>query len=222
MIRFRLILLLFILPFLGHAQENDKLGNWWIYFGNKKLKKGFNIHHEIQYRNYNFIGDLEQLLIRGGLGYNLTENNNNILLGYGYINTENDIETTGNPLQTVEEHRIYQQFQTKQSFGTFSMAHRYRFEQRFVEDDFRTRFRYFLAPTLQLTTDADKQIKWYVSAYDEIFLNGEEGNVFDRNRLYGGVGAQLKEGLKVESGYMNQFFSEGGRDQLNVILRYNF
>ena len=84
------LVFLLMLPFIGFSQDSD-LGNWMIYIGNKKLNSKWNIHNEIQYRNYNAIGDLEQLLIRGGLGYNLTKNNNNLLLGYGYILSENYI-----------------------------------------------------------------------------------------------------------------------------------
>lgn len=221
-IKIHFILAIVFLPFFGQAQSD--LGNWWIYFGNKDLNKGFNLHHEIQYRNYNFIGDLEQLLIRAGLGYNLTENNNNILLGYGYINSENDIASLdGSPLISTNEHRIYQQFQTNQNWKRFSLTHRYRFEQRFVEDqDMKTRFRYFLAPVLQLTDAESDDLKWFLSAYDEIFLTAKEGEVFDRNRLYGGIGVGIKPGLKVEAGYMNQYLDGRKRDQLNMILRYSF
>ncbi len=77
-----------MLPTLTQAQDSD-FGNWLIYIGSKKLNSKWNLHHEIQYRNYNAIGDLEQLLLRTGIGYNLTENNNNLLLGYGFIASEN-------------------------------------------------------------------------------------------------------------------------------------
>lgn len=69
---------------LTFAQKND-LGAWYMYFGNNKISKKLNWHNEIQYRNFDAIGDLEQLLIRTGIGYDLTENNNNVLLGYGFI-----------------------------------------------------------------------------------------------------------------------------------------
>ena len=67
-----------VLPFYGLSQDSN-LGNWLIYIGSKELKNGWNIHNEVQYRNYDAIGDLEQLLLRTGLGYNLTENNNNLV-----------------------------------------------------------------------------------------------------------------------------------------------
>ena len=44
------------------AQESN-FGNWLIYIGSKKINSKLNLHHEIQQRNYNALGDLEQLLI---------------------------------------------------------------------------------------------------------------------------------------------------------------
>ena len=117
-------------PLLSYGQDSD-LGNWLIYIGNKKINNKLNWHHEVQYRNYNAIGDLEQLLLRTGIGYNLTENNNNLLLGYGYILSQNYVGGSDEKVD-VNEHRIFQQFITKQSIGIVKVQHRYRFEQRFV------------------------------------------------------------------------------------------
>jgi hypothetical protein len=213
------LVFLLMLPLIGYSQDSD-LGNWIIYIGNKKLNPKWNIHNEIQYRNYNAIGDLEQLLIRGGLGYNLTENNNNLLLGYGYILSENYIGDTDEKT-TVNEHRIYQQFTTKQAVGKLNLSHRYRFEQRFVESDFKMRFRYFLSLNYPLKTFTESNTLLYAAAYNEIFLN-TESSVFDRNRLFGGLGWKMNDKLKFEVGYMNQFFENSGRDQINLITYFNF
>ena len=51
---------------------------------------------------------------------------------------------------TVEEHRIFQQFISKQNIGKINLSHRYRFEQRFVENDFKMRFRYLLGINIPL------------------------------------------------------------------------
>ena len=61
----------------------------------------------------------------------------------------------------------------------------------------------------------------YVSTYNEIFLNSKN-NVFDRNRLYGGLGYRLNDTLRFEIGYMNQFLNEGSRDQINIMTFINF
>ena len=103
------LLFMVMLPLFSMAQESN-FGNWLIYIGNKKLNTNWNIHNEVQYRNYNAIGNLEQLLLRTGIGYNLTDNSN-MLLGYGYILSENYIANTNEKI-AINEHRIFQQFTT--------------------------------------------------------------------------------------------------------------
>ena len=208
-----------LLPIIAFCQESN-LGNWWIYFGNKQINSKWNWHHEVQYRNYDAIGDLEQLLLRTGIGYNLSENNNNILLGYGYILSENYIAGTDEKFQ-VNEHRIYQQFITKHSLKSLSLQHRFRLEERFVESDFKLRFRYFLGLNVPLTNKEMNDNTVYLSAYNELFLN-TENELFDRNRLYGGIGYKINSTIRFELGYMNQFFRRGDRDQLNIITFVNF
>jgi len=207
-----------MLPYILTAQSSD-FGNWLIYIGNKKVNSKWNIHNEVQYRNYDAIGDLEQLLLRTGLGYNLSENNHNLLLGYGYILSQNYIADTHNKMD-VNEHRIFQQFTSKQKVGSVSLSHRYRFEQRFVESDFKMRLRYFLAFKVPIIKTETSPTKFYLSAYNEVFLN-TESNVFDRNRVYGGLGYQLNKNVRIEAGYMNQLFENSSRDQFNLITFVN-
>jgi hypothetical protein len=211
------ILFFVVLPFFSVAQDSN-LGNWLIYIGNKKLNSNWNIHNEVQYRNYNAIGDLEQLLLRTGIGYNLSENNNNILLGYGYILSENYVGETDEKI-AVNEHRIFQQFISKQSIGNVKLSHRYRFEQRFVEDDFKMRFRYFLA--LNIPFSKKETNNYYFSGYNEVFLN-TESSIFDRNRVFAGIGYELNATIRIEAGYMNQLFETSSRDQFNIITFVTF
>lgn len=207
-----------MLPYILTAQSSD-FGNWLIYIGNKKVNSKWNIHNEVQYRNYDAIGDLEQLLLRTGLGYNLSENNHNLLLGYGYILSQNYIADTQNKMD-VNEHRIFQQFTSKQNVGSVSLSHRYRFEQRFVESDFKMRLRYFLAFKVPILKTETSPTKLYLSAYNEVFLN-TESDVFDRNRVYGGLGYQLNKNVRIEAGYMSQLFENSSRDQFNLITFVN-
>ena len=208
-----------MLPYSSAAQNSD-FGNWLIYIGNKKVDSKWNIHNEVQYRNYDAIGDLEQLLLRTGVGYNLSENNHNLLLGYGYILSQNYSADTEDKLD-VNEHRIFQQFTSKQKIGNVSLSHRYRFEQRFVDSDFKMRLRYFLAFKVPILKTETSPTKLYLSAYNEVFLN-TESDVFDRNRVYGGLGYQLNNNVRIEAGYMNQLFEHSSRDQFNLITFVNF
>ena len=122
---------------------------------------------------------------------------------------------------SVNEHRIFQQFTSKQSVGVVSLTHRYRFEQRFVEADYKMRLRYFLAAKIPLQNTESESSKIYLSAYNEVFLNTESA-VFDRNRVYAGVGYQLTKNIRMEAGYMNQIFETSSRDQFNLITFVNF
>lgn len=208
-----------LLSTVAFSQESD-LGNWLIYFGNKKIDDKLNWHHEVQYRNYNAVGDLEQLLLRTGLGINLTEDNNNLLAGYAFIHSQNYLDDSDDKAE-VNEHRIYQQFITRQNISRVSVQHRYRFEQRFIEENFRLRFRYFLAVNVPLNNSTMADGTLYASAYNEIFINGD-GNNFDRNRLYGGMGYRFSPAVRTEVGYMNQFLPNANSDQLNIIVFFNF
>lgn len=217
----KIILSLTLLLFfaLSKAQPGET-GNWLIYFGNKSISKKWNWHHELQYRNFNFAGDLEQLLARTGIGYNLTENNNNLLLGYGFILSEPYIGQTDEKRNT-REHRIYQQLITRQNFGRVGIQHRYRVEERFLEDDFKMRFRYFLALNIPFNKPKMEKGALYGSAYNEIFLNAEDP-VFDRNRLYGAAGYVINKHIRTELGFMRQMLPTTGRNQFQIVVFGNY
>ena len=218
-IRLHLVALIWIIsPVVANAQSSD-LGNWLMYFGNKQINKNFNWHHEVQYRNFNAFGDTEQLLLRTGIGYNLTERNNNILLGYGYIYNE-PYQTADEKTQSAE-HRIFQQFITRQSFGRFHLQHRYRFEQRFIESDFSLRLRYFLSLQIAFNNKQVIEKTAYLSAYNEIFMNTKQ-SYYDRNRLYGGLGYMFSKYVRTEVGLMRQSSISQSRNQVNLVIFVNY
>jgi hypothetical protein len=201
-----------------HAQKSNT-GNWFIYFGNQKINKKWNWHNEVQYRNFNFMGDLSQLLVRTGIGYNLTENNNNILLGYGFINSQKYLSNSNEKVGT-NEHRVFQQFITRQSFNKVFLQHRYRIEERFLPNDFQMRFRYFLGINIPINKPRLEKNAYYFSAYNEIFINAQQ-NIFDRNRLYGAIGYIFNKNIKMEAGYMAQTLESTNRNQFQIVIFNN-
>jgi hypothetical protein len=202
----------------AYSQKSDT-GNWFIYFGNQKINPKWNWHNEVQYRNYNIIGDTNQLLLRTGIGYNLSEENNNILLGYGFINTQKYIPNSDEKVDSVE-HRIYQQFITKQKLGSVLVQHRFRIEERFLKDDFQMRFRYFLGVNVPINKKTMDKNTIYLSSYNEIFINAEDP-FFDRNRLYGALGYVINKSFKVEAGFMAQTLEKTNRNQFQIVLFNN-
>jgi hypothetical protein len=212
------LILTAILPTISNAQD-AAFGAWYQYFGNQGFGGRWNWHNEFQYRNYNLAGDLEQLLFRTGIGYNLTEKNNNVLLGYAYVYGEPYI--SGTDEKTISrEHRIYQQYLTRQHFGRFFLSHRYRFEERFINGDFRFRFRYGLFLHLPLNQPTLDKGAIYLSLGNEIFLH-TPSPFFDRDRLYGAIGYALSKDLRIEAGYMIQFLETSQRGQLQLGIYNN-
>lgn len=214
-----------LLPKFGGAQTNeDKLGAWYMYFFNTTFKESsWGVQGDIQYRNWNIAGDLEQLLLRGGITYKPKKADIKMTLGYGNVTTG----SYGSDNSTTSESRIYQEALFPVQFGNrFYTNHRFRYEQRFVENqDFRTRYRYNFFLNIPLNKAAMDDKALYLALYNEIFINGQRstGNrntveIFDRNRFYAALGYMIKKGLKIQLGIMNQTTDSWRKNQLQFSL----
>jgi hypothetical protein len=216
------LIMLFVFVFqlgLSLSGQSSKTGNWLMYFGNQSINKNWNLHNEIQYRNYNLLGDTEQLLLRTGIGYNLSEKNNNVLAGYAFIRSHKYVSKTEEKF-SFDEHRIFQQFINRHSSGKLFFQHRFRLEERILQNDFRLRFRYFLAVNIPLNKSAMNPGAIYISLYNEIFLN--DGNpVYDRNRIYGAAGLVMNKNIRAEIGFMSQIFESSHRNQFQLSVFNN-
>jgi hypothetical protein len=216
---FPVIIIIISLAPLKIKAQNSEIGNWFIYFGNQRINKKWNWWNEVQYRNYNFIGDLRQLVLRTGLGFNLTENNNNVLLGYAYVYSEPYIPGTKKKTSN-SNNTIYQQFITRQNFGRVFIQHRYRIEERFFTNNFGMRFRYFLSFNIPISKEVIESKVFYLSAYNEIFLRSREP-VFDQDRIYGAVGYAISNFLRLETGLMYQIFENENKLQFQIVFMNN-
>lgn len=222
-------LIVLLTPLSSQAQINpDKTGAWYMYFFNTTFNDSqWGLQGDIQYRNWNKGGDLEQLLLRGGLTYQPKEANIKFTLGYANITSG----VYGDDKSTTSESRIYQEALFPSQFGKrFYATHRFRYEQRFVENqDFRTRFRYNLFLNIALNKATMEKNTVYLALYNEIFINGERGigngntvEIFDRNRFYVALGYMINNDLKVQLGGMRQSTDQWSKNQLQLSLHHNF
>ena len=222
-----IIFISIIEPKTSEAQINeDKLGAWYMYFFNTTIKESsWGIQGDIQHRNWNVAGDLEQLLLRGGITYQPKSADIKFTLGYGNITTG----SYGSDNSTSSESRIYQEALFPVKFGNrFYTNHRFRYEQRFVENqDIRTRYRYNFFVNIALNKAAMEEKTVYLALYNEIFINGQrkigDGNsveIFDRNRLYLATGYIIKKGLKIQLGIMNQTTDNWQKNQIQFSFHH--
>ena len=204
--------------------DESQIGAWYMYFFNtshEKSKIGF--QGDVQYRNWNIAGDLEQLLLRGGVTFKPDNANIKFTLGYGNITTG----TFGEESSTTNESRIYQEALFPTKIGErFYLNHRLRYEQRFIEEQtLRTRYRYNLFVNVALNQKEMKQKTIYLALYDEIFINGKGllgQQIFDRNRAYIALGYVLKKGMKIQLGIMNQTTNTVNKNQLQLSFHHAF
>ncbi len=184
---------------------------WYGYLDNLALKGNINLHNEIQYRNHNLGSQLEQFIIRNGIGWNLSNDNNNILVGYAFIHNRPEAYCPIDKSMRFNENRIYQQFFTKQRFGHIFTTHRYRLEQRFLEDEFKWRFRYWLSAYIALNKPEIVAKTFFISLYNEFFIQNSssvESLYLDRNRTFVGLGYALTNSVKLELGGLIQHIGE--------------
>ena len=182
--------------------DEDAMGAWYMYFYNTTINNSeWGIQGDIQHRNWNVIGDLEQLMLRSGLTFKPKNTQVKFTLGYANITTGR----YGDDKTTVNESRIYQEALFPAKFGNRVYTnHRFRYEQRFVENqDLRTRYRYNLFLNVALNKKTMEKNTLYLALYNELFINGQRsignGNkveLFDRNRFYTALGYVIKKGFK--------------------------
>lgn len=217
-----------VFPFTANAQINEaQTGAWYMYFWNTNFNESkWGLQGDVQYRNWDLGGDLEQLLLRGGLTYSPNADIK-LTLGYGHITTGDFGEST----ETIPESRVYQEALLPHALSPWVyLTHRFRYEQRWVQgQDFRTRYRYNIFLNIPLNQPNLNKNAFYLAFYNELFINGEREigsgqsvEIFDRNRFYSALGYALKDNLKLQLGYMEQTTNSLSKGQLQLSLHHSF
>jgi hypothetical protein len=207
---------------------------WVTYLGNHKLTDKFSLHTEYQWRRANGVENWQQSLARIGVDYSI-QPSLSVTLGYCWIVTYPYGEQ---PIaHTFNEHRIWQQVNTKSKFGRFELQHRYRLEQRFLEnyiinqdgtfskgaDLFRQRVRYRAMVLVPLSHKEMLDNTLFLNLNNELFLGFGKGigkNILDQNRMNFAFGWRFNKEFNVQVGYLNQFVvkSDGIKAERNHTL----
>lgn len=204
------------------AQSPRRVDNesaaWLAYTGIHPISRTWRVQLEAQLRQTELASQPAQRLYRTALLKQLTPVAR-IGLGYAHAHTYPPEEFVANPVPFLE-HRTYQQFDLRQTTGPIMWDNRYRIEQRWIERlatvgpgtgrrtgwTYTNRARYMLKATVAPGGGPPGRHEPYLVASDELFVNwggSVRSNVFDQNRLFGGVGYRIASTFGVELGYLN-------------------
>jgi hypothetical protein len=196
-----------------------QFSGWLASFNTFKLNNRFSLHFDAQLRSTNQMEQIGTILLRPGLNFHLNKSWT-FTAGYALIEGRRNVSGLSGLLS---EHRIWQQALLNHKVKNVSIAHRFRFEERFlprskaVNNELTTdgydqafRFRYFVRSIFPLAGGQTFSKGPFFALQNELFLNtGDKtavnGKAFDQNRLYGAVGYRLPGKMDLEAGYMNQY-----------------
>lgn len=226
----------------AQPEIDNQFNSWYMYFGNHRITDRWGLHTEYQFRRHGWIEKWQQSLMRVGVDHYFPQGIQ-LTAGYGWIVSypygKQPIATT------VTEHRIWQQMILKQNVWRIAFNHRFRLEQRFLENrvadsngeyqlegfNYRNRGRYRFMITFPLSRKEMADNTLFLALYEEVFLGFGKGigkNILDQNRLYAALGWRFFNNLNVQLGYLNHYVikSDGNQHERNHTLQlsctYNF
>jgi hypothetical protein len=222
-LRYLFILLVLCLPGLSQGQSNRIIDRnaigWYTYNGDHKLAKRWTLHTEHQWRRVELIRLWQQSLSRLGANYKLSDR---VKLGGGYTllitYPYGDYPTADQGVPTFE-HRSHQDIQLNDQLGIVKLSHRIRLEQRWlsigaddnprriVDWEYQNRIRYQISGSIPLAGPTTEPGEFYANFFDELFIGfgrNVEDNIFNQNRISGGIGYQFLSNLQLELNYLNQ------------------
>ncbi|MBD2754103.1 DUF2490 domain-containing protein [Spirosoma validum] len=192
---------------------------WYVYNGDHKLSERWALHTEYQWRRVELIRSWQQSLARLGLTYKLTDR---IKVGGGYTffttYPYGDYPVADAGVPTLE-HRIHEEIQLSDKLGIVKLSHRFRLEQRWLGNgsetnprqiagwEYQHRVRYQISGEIPLKGQTVDDGEFYLNFFDELFIGfgqNVEQNVFNQNRISGGLGYQIRDSFALELNYLNQ------------------
>ncbi|MBI2995256.1 MAG: DUF2490 domain-containing protein [Candidatus Melainabacteria bacterium] len=215
-----IILLVFYLEstnfaFSALANENFKndLGLWTAINVNAPIKGKLESRFQISPRWLDNTTDFNQFILHALLGYKF---NNHLSIFQGYAWNTLHIPNF------KREQRPYQELTISHDANQISFEHRFRLDERFLQDiegiSLRARYR------LKGSYPIDKAKKWFFVLFDEIFVNlnshfdGPQAGL-DQNRIYAGINHKFNENISADLGYQLQhFYKRSGTDNLNHFI----
>jgi len=217
------ILLLTGVSFVGSALQARADGQFWLLASiTKTVNEVWRLNAEIAPRWEQDMSDYSRTVLRTQMARRI---GSRVWLGLGYEHHSPDA------IYVRRENRLWQQVQVQHPVGGWTLSHRARIEERWLEfaESMSMRARYQFRASHPVTDGS----RWSWLVLDEVLvtvrgarLGPEQG--FDRHRVGAGLGRALSDHVSVEGGYTWQYINrpEPFRNQndhfavLSLLARY--
>ncbi|NML66281.1 DUF2490 domain-containing protein [Hymenobacter sp. RP-2-7] len=224
------LLLLLLLPAVALGQSS-RLNDfhslaWLVYVGDHQLAPKWALHTEAQLRRVDLVRAPQQELYRLGLVRTLGQRVK-VSGGYTFFQSHRYGQYAEVPGRVEPEHRLYEDVTLSDQLGRLGLAQRIRLEQRWLgardasgtgpvqEYEYQNRIRYQLQLEYPLQGASIDDEEFYLTGFDELFIGFGQNvglNVFNQNRLSGGLGYQFTKAAKLELNYLYQVRSHATPD----------
>ncbi|MES2275081.1 MAG: DUF2490 domain-containing protein [Bacteroidota bacterium] len=219
MTKFFYTLFFFAIITITASAQNNKTGTWGILTA---LMPGDSLHKwggysELQIRtNGPAFNQFQYYEAKAGISYDIDKYFTALIGGGRY--TTYDYNNVGAGPNVIEA-RMWEQMSVSQYLSRIKLEHRYRVEQRWLNGIYRNRFRYRLNLFIPLNSKKIEAKTYFVSVFDEVFLNNKEPN-FERNRISAALGYQFDKKWIVQAGWINQYnyIPNQSNDKNNMLL----
>lgn len=204
-------ILLVVLPPPTAAQRirDVNANSWWVYTGDHQIAGPWSILAEIQVRRSDFAAIEQQYQSRDALAYRFSPS---VQVAAGYVYTHTGRYGDFPFARAFGEHRTFQQIAFKQTLKRLEMEHRYRAEQRWLQNYIGSTDAYFWRyqnrARYQIKASFPVRGAWYAFGGDEIFVPygaNFGASAFDQNRAFVGIGYKISDKNRLEVSYLNQF-----------------
>ena len=219
----RILFLLAVLVAFGGAVAQKNISNqynaWALYTGNHRISSKVNLMTEYQWRRADGFKHWQQSILRLGVEY-AVNTKVSVMGGYAWIKT---FPYGSQPvLHEFDENRMFEQLNLKDKVGRFEIQHRYRLEQRLLEQYaknatndivqvdpvYRNRIRYRAMVVVPLSRKEMGDNTLFLTVNNELFVGFGKGiakNPLDQNRLIAALGWRFNPEINIQVGYLNHF-----------------
>lgn len=207
-----LIILWFLTPLNAQKTSEDYFGTWYTLGVNHRFTEHFSIMPYGEFRLYEPTSNYNLTFISFAANYHF-KSNNTFSLGYAYLDIDSALGID-NQTNTFEN-RIYEQYSYTHQYSIFSVQHRFRLEQRFLQlvdkNEIQNRLRY----RISVKYNINKTL--FLAVKEEPFLNFQD-QAFHENRFFIGLGFNILKNTTFEIDYLKHHIKKNNLNRIQVSL----